>query len=99
MPTKDQEESAIIETDFTELNDGTLLEVVEHPDRPGKRRLAVWKSGDTQFCESYERNGHTYVPPTTDGRILESIRLPRGVEAFKSVYDLQERVESLIRKC
>jgi hypothetical protein len=61
MPTKDQEDSVIVETDFIELNDGTMLELVEHPDRPGRHCFAVWKSGKAEFCGNYEQNGQIYV--------------------------------------
>ena len=40
---------ARIETDFAELADGTLVELVQSPERAGRTCLAVWKNREIRF--------------------------------------------------
>lgn len=36
-------DNSVSEVDFAELEDGTLVELVEDPKNPGRKCLAVWK--------------------------------------------------------
>ena len=89
----------VIETDFAELNDGTLVELVEDPSNPGQRCFAVWKNGEIRFLNRLEHEGRVFVPPAGNSTILDCIRLPRGAEPYKSVQVILSDLESLISQC
>jgi len=44
-------DAALIETDFAELNDGTLVELVENPTNPSRYCFAVWRGGEIRLEE------------------------------------------------
>lgn len=89
----------INEVDFAELEDGTLIELVESPASPGRRCLAVCKDGQIRFLERVEHNGQVFVPLTQNSGSLGRIRLARSAEPYQSVQKLLSRVESLISQC
>jgi hypothetical protein len=88
-----------IETDFAELKDGTIVELVEDPANPGRKCFAVWNGGEIRFLNRVEQDGQVFIPPSRDSTLLESIRLPRGAESYKSARELLTGVESLISQC
>jgi hypothetical protein len=47
----------ITEVDFAELEDGTLVELVENPESLGRECFAVCKDGEIRFVETLERDG------------------------------------------
>ena len=92
------EDSLGSEVDFAELEDGTLVELVEDPKNPGRKCLAVWKDGEIQFLERLEQDGRVFVP-LANSEILGHIQLPKGAEPFESVQKLLLGLESLIAQC
>ena len=38
--------TAVVETDFTELEDGSLVEVIEDPENSSRTLLAIYKNGE-----------------------------------------------------
>jgi len=49
------EDNSVTETDFAELKDGTLVELVEDPKNPGRKCLGVWKDGgEIRFLDRLE---------------------------------------------
>ncbi len=89
----------ISETDFAELSDGTLVELVQDPSDPGQRCFAVWRNGEICFLNRLEADGRVFVPPAQNNEILDRIRLPRGVESYKSVQEILSGFESFISRC
>ncbi len=87
------------EIDFAEMKDGTLVELVEDCQNPGRRCLAIWKNGEIRFLDRLEQDGQVFVPRARDREILESIRLPRGAESYGSAQELVTGLESLIKLC
>ena len=43
----------VVETDFAELEDGTLIEMIGDPENASKTMLAVWKDGKASFTDRY----------------------------------------------
>jgi hypothetical protein len=95
----ESKQNPITEIDFAEMKDGTLVELVEDPKNLGRRCFAVWKNGEIRFSDKLQQDGQVFVPPAQDSRILECIRLPRGVESYGSVRQLLDGLESLISQC
>jgi hypothetical protein len=90
---------SVNEIDFTEMGDGTLVELVEHRQNPGRRCFAIWKDGEVRFSDRLEQHGQVFVPTARDSKILECIRLPRGAESYGSAQELVTGLESFIKLC
>src|SRR4029077_20146772 len=41
----------IVETDFAELNDGTLVDLVQDSENSRRTLLAVWKDGEVRYLD------------------------------------------------
>lgn len=89
----------VTETDFAELKDGTLVELVEDPADPGRRCLAVWKDNQVRFVDRLEQDGRVFVPLARKDEVLRSLRLPRAVMPYESVQKLLSQLELLISQC
>jgi hypothetical protein len=92
-------DNSVTETDFVELKDGTLVELVEDPKNPGRKCLAVWKDGEIRFLDRLEQDGRVIVPLAQNSEILRHIRLPKAAEPYESVQKLLLGLESLISQC
>jgi hypothetical protein len=90
--------TALVETDFVALDDGTLLELVEDPKNPGRHCFAVWQGGGIRLEDRFERDGQVFVP-SRDDQILRCMQLPRGAESYESVEKLVSDLEFLISLC
>ena len=97
--TPESRDVPITETDFAELSDGTLLELVQDPNDPGQRCFAVWRNGEICFLNRLEQDGRVFVPPAENSEILDHIRLPRGAASYKSAQEILSGLESLISQC
>ena len=97
--TPESRDVPITETDFAELSDGTLLELVQDPTDPGQRCFAVWRNGEICFLNRLEQDGRVFVPPAENSEILDHIRLPRGAASYKSAQEILSGLESLISQC
>jgi hypothetical protein len=91
--------NGVTETDFVELKDGTLVELVKDASNPGRTRLAAWKDGQVRFTDRHEQDGQVFVPLAWKDDILARLRLPSTVMPCESVQELLRRLESLISQC
>jgi hypothetical protein len=90
----------ILETDFAELKDGTLLEVVQDPENSARTLLAVWKGGEVRYVEELEDGAHVLVPlQRRRNQIFDQLRLPNQARPYDSVQILLTRLERLISRC
>src|SRR6266478_7490428 len=87
------------EIDFTELKDGTLVELAEDSKDPDRACLAVWKDGEARLVDRLERDGRVFIPSPRKNEILRHVRLPKGVLPYESVQALLSRLECLISQC
>lgn len=85
--------------EFTELKDGSLIDLVENPDDPKKTLLAVWKDGKTTYHSRLERGREVLVPLLRDGAIFQHVRLPHSAEPYGSVLKLCIGLLKLITDC
>ena len=56
----------ISETDFAELSDGTLVELVQDPSDPGQRCFAVWRNGEIRFLNRLEAGRSSFRAPSRE---------------------------------
>jgi len=89
----------IVETDFAELRDGTLVEVVQDSENPRHTLLAVWKDGDLRYVDKLEHDGRILVPLHHRNQIFKQLRLPAKATSYDSVQLLLHRIEYLISRC
>jgi len=98
-PSKESEGDSATEIDFAELQDGTLVELVEDSKEPGRTRLGVCKDGEIQFVDRLEQDGQVFVPLARNNELLRHLRLPSAALPYESVQALFSGLESLISQC
>ena len=90
----------ILETDFAELKDGTLVEVVQDPENPDRTLLAVWREGEVRYVDQLEDDGRVLVPlQRKTNEIFGRLRLPNMARPHESMQSLYIRLERLISQC
>lgn len=91
--------SAVVEVDFAELSDGSLVEMIEDPADATKTRLAVWRNKSVRYTESVVDQGKILVPlPRADDQ-LQHVRLARGAEAYGQFEELEQNVACFFNSC
>ena len=98
-PSNESRGSAVNETDFTELKDGTLVELVEDSKNLGRTCFAVWKDGEVRFVDRLEQDGQVFLPLARNNEALGRLRLPNAAIPYESVQVLLSGLESLISQC
>jgi len=89
----------VVEVDFAELEDGSLLETVEDPDDSSKSLLAVYKNGEVRFERRLPAGDRVLVPIPRDRHIIKHVRLPRGINLCSSARSLFREIQSIISRC
>jgi hypothetical protein len=89
----------IIETDFAELNDGTLVDLVQDSKNPHRTLLAVWKDGEVRYLDQLKHNGQILVPLQRKNEMFSRLRLPTEAKHYESLVEMVTRVERLIFRC
>jgi hypothetical protein len=85
--------------EFSELKDGSLVDLVEDPDNPYRTILAVWKDGKTTYHSQLERDGAVLIPLARNGEVFRHVRLAHSTEPYESVRSLLSSLIGLIIKC
>jgi hypothetical protein len=78
----------VIETDFIELPDGTLLDTIEHPTDPAKTQLAIYSDNKIHYADQFESDERIYLPISRSTEILKQIRFSRGAKSYGSTAHL-----------
>jgi hypothetical protein len=87
------------EVDFAELEDGTLVEMIEDPNNAANSFFAVYQNGIVEYAVKVEREDRVLLPVPRDQGILKHVRLPRGAHPCHSAAELLGRVGALILRC
>jgi hypothetical protein len=87
-----------IETDFVDIGDGKVVELLEDPANPNRTVLGIWDGRKLQYVDNFEREGHIFKPLQRDG-VLRWVRLPRVASPFGSLQALMRGIENLISQC
>ncbi len=78
----------VVETDFTELSDGTLLEMIEDPADPTKSRPAVYSNGTVRYTDKVHDGSRILVPLSRTDLLSKHVCLPQGAESYGVLQDL-----------
>lgn len=82
---KDIPPKAVIQTDFAELEDGSLIELIEDPEDPSNTAFAIFNGTEVRDIRECGYKNRLPVPVRRDGNIVRHVRLPRGSEPFEAV--------------
>src|SRR6266849_2625071 len=89
----------VMEIDFAQLDDGSLLELVEDPRDATRTLLAIWKDGRVDYTNRLEHDGRVFVPLQKTTEIFRRVRLPRSAKTYESPRSLRQGVGALISRC
>jgi hypothetical protein len=91
--------SSIIETDFAELEDGSLLDLIEDPEDSSSALFVFFDGKKARYGHEVEYKSHLLVPVLRDGKIIRHVRLPRGIKPYGSAESLLEQIDSVLSRC
>ena len=89
----------VIETDFAELPDGTLLDTVEDPNNPVRTLLAVYRDQRVHYVDQFEAEDKIVLPISRTSEILRHVRFSRGAKPYKSVNHVLGVLCATIARC
>ena len=89
----------VIETDFAELPDGTLLDTIEDPSNPARTLLAVYRDQSVHYANQFEADDRICVPVSRTTEILRHVRFSRGAKPYKSTDHLLGALTAVISHC
>lgn len=90
---------AVVEIDFAELPDGSLVEMIEDPSNSAKSLLTIYKNGTVRYTEQLDDGNRVLVPLSRTDLLLRHIRLPHGAEPYGELRDLWGDVGSFFVSC
>jgi hypothetical protein len=89
----------VIETDFAELPDGTLLDTIEDPSNSARTLLAVYRDQSVHYADQFEADDRICVPISRTSEILRHVRFSRGAKPYKSSDYLLGALGRVIVRC
>jgi hypothetical protein len=96
--SKAEPNAQAILTDFAELDDGTLVELVEDP-ADAHTLFAIWKDGKVEYLDELNDGGRVLKPFSRTAELLKPVRLPKGASSYGSAQALLDALEGLISRC
>jgi len=85
-----------VEVDFVELEDGTLVELIQNPQDATKSLLAIWKNGQVRYVEKFECGNQVLVPIPRNAGMIRHVHLATGAECFDSAETLLADIISVL---
>ena len=89
----------VIETDFAELPDGTLLDTIEDPSNPARTLLAVYRDKAVRYADQFEADDRICVLISRTTGILRHVRFSRGAKPYGSSDHLLGALGAVIARC
>jgi len=86
----------VLEIDFAELANGSIVETIEDPSNPTRTRFAIFKRGRVRFADRIEDRGRILVPVRRSGVGLSDVKLPTDVLNYRSTKRLAYTILTLI---
>ena len=86
-------------TDFAELEDGTLIDLVEDPSDMYRTMLAVWKDGKVEYRDEFDDEARIIKAHPRISEVHRAMRLPKAVCPYESTSALLDTIEALISRC
>jgi hypothetical protein len=87
------------EIDFAELDDGTLVEMIEDPNNAANSIFAIYENGTLRYAPTIEHEDRLLVPVPREQGIFKHVRLPRGAQPCSSPAELLGGIAALIFAC
>jgi hypothetical protein len=78
----------VFETEFAEIPDGSLVEMIEDSEDSTKTLLAVYKEGEVRFASRVQAGERVLVPIPRDQHIIKHVRLAKGAKECGSALSL-----------
>jgi hypothetical protein len=89
----------VVEADFVELPDGTLLDTIEDPNNPGRTLLAVYRDRCVHYTDHFEADDRICVPISRSTDVLKHLRFSRGAKSYESSPSLLAALITIISMC
>lgn len=89
----------VVQTEFAEIGDGSLVETIEDPDDSSRTLLAVYKEGEVSYTSRLQFGDRVLVPIPRNEHIVKYVCLPRGAKPCESAYSLVQRIYSIFSQC
>ena len=89
----------VVQIDFAELADGSLVEMIADPANPEKSLLAVYNNRSVRYTEQLHDGNRLLVPLSRTNPLLKHILLPEGVEPYDGLVNLVADVGLLFKVC
>ena len=89
----------VVETDFAELPDGTLLDTIEDPNNPARTLLVVYRNHSVHYADQFEADDRICVPISRTTEILRHVRFSRGAKPYESTNHLLGALFATITRC
>jgi len=67
--------SSIIETDFAELEDGSLVDLIEDPEDSSSALFVIFNGKKARYAHEFAYKSHLLVPVLRDGKIIREPRV------------------------
>jgi hypothetical protein len=91
--------TSFVETDFEQLEDGTILEMIQDPADSSKSLLAVCHEGRVNLTDRLPCGDRVFIPIARENQIIKYARLPCGVKPYGSVRSLLTEIRSILSAC
>lgn len=89
----------VVEADFVELPDGTLIDTIEDPNNPARTQFAIYRDQSVRYADQFEADDRIWVPLSRSADILQHVRLSRGAEPYGSSDHLLASLYKVIAGC
>jgi hypothetical protein len=89
----------VVETEFAEIADGSLVEMIEDPEDSARTLLAVYKGEEVRYASRVQSGDRVLVPIPRNQHIIKHVRLPRGAKPCESARSLVQPIESIFSQC
>lgn len=86
-----------VQIDFAELENGSLVEIVEDPTDPSHTLFAIFNRGRIRLAERVEDRGRILAPIPRSTLGFSDVKLPLGVMPYQSVKRLVHTLLKFIR--
>lgn len=88
MHKRQQIDSSAARTDFIELENGRLAEMVEDPRNSQETTFALFEGGIIRYEKTLTTGGRILAPYRRDEGFIKHARLARGAEPYGSAKEL-----------
>jgi hypothetical protein len=99
-PDSKKEKNDKVPTSFTQLPDGSLVEMLYDPNRKPKTFFAKWKNGQITYHDQIEAEDGLVIVPYRNNQIVETkaILFPSKVEPYSDEKTLLDDIQNFVRK-